>query len=277
MLRAAARPRMIVLLVLLLGAAAVCARLGVWQLDRAQLRGEQAERVAVAEREQAPPAALGDVLAPQASFSGDLVGERVEVEGRYEPEGQLLVPERALDGRTGYLVLTPLRVSGSGGDAGWTGPVPVLPVARGWVADAADPAALAVPDGAVRLTGYLQVSEASGSGDDVPGQTEAISSAELVNRWGGPIYTGYLVLASSEPAQPAGVALLPPPTLGGGSGLNVQNLAYAAQWWIFGAFAVLLWLRLVKDEAAGDVPEDEAGEPAVPDRVDASSEVPWSR
>ena len=40
-----------------------------------------------------------------------------------------------------------------------------------------------------------------------------------------------------------------------GAGLNIQNLAYAAQWWIFGAFAVLLWLRLVRDEARGSGPE----------------------
>ena len=46
------------------------------------------------------------------------------------------------------------------------------------------------------------------------------------------------------------MVLLDPPTKPG-SGLNIQNLAYAAQWWIFGAFAVLLWLRLVRDEARG--------------------------
>ena len=46
------------------------------------------------------------------------------------------------------------------------------------------------------------------------------------------------------------MALLDPPTKPG-AGLNIQNLAYAAQWWIFGAFAVLLWLRLVRDEARG--------------------------
>lgn len=257
---------MLVVLVLLLATAAVCARLGVWQLDRAQLRGEQVARQQVAEQETAAPERLGDVLAPQASFHGGLVGRHVEVAGTYEADGQLLVADRVLDGRTGYLVLTPLRVSDADGGAGWSGADPVLPVVRGWVADpTAAGDLLAVPGGAVTITGHLQVSEASGSGDSTPGQTDAISSATLVNTWGGPIYTGYLVLARAQPPQPSGLALVGPPTLGGSSSAswNVQNLAYAVQWWIFGGFALFLWWRLVKDEAAGGFADEPAG-PALP-------------
>src|SRR5690606_18643358 len=68
-------------------------------------------------------------------------------------------------------------------------------------------------------------------------------------------YSGYLVLRSSDPEQPpaadGGPAQLPRPTIEGGTGLNLQNLFYALQWWVFGGFAVLLWVRLVRDEAAG--------------------------
>ena len=124
---------------------------------------------------------------------------------------------------------------------------------RGWVASPAD--ADVPPTGTVSVVGYLQASEEAGSGV-ADGRTEAISSPELLNAWGGPIYTGYLVVASSDPAQSSSVALLDPPTKPG-SGLNIQNLAYAAQWWIFGAFAVLLWLRLVRDEARGASDEPE--------------------
>jgi len=255
LLRAAVRPRLLMLLVACLAAAAVCARLGVWQLDRAQSRGEQVARQQLAAQESARPAGIGDVLAPQASFSGGLVGRSVRVTGTYEAAGQLLVVDRVLGGRTGFLVLTPLRVTDAGGTAGWAGADPALPVVRGWVPDAAAAAdLLAVPRGAVTVTGYLQVSEGSGGGDLSAGQTDVISSAQLVNSWGGPIYAGYLVLAQAEPSQPAGLALLGPPTLGasGSAGWNLQNLAYAAQWWIFGGFAMLLWIRLVRDEAAGD-------------------------
>lgn len=256
----ARRPRMIGFLLLFLLAAAVCGRLGVWQLDRAYQRAELAEQHEIAEAEAAGPEGLGVLLPPQSTFPGELVGRQAWVEGEYEPEGQLLVAGRALDGRTGYLVLTPLRVSddGTGGEswAGLSGP-PVVPVVRGWVptADAEDDAALAVPSGEVRVTAYLQASEAAGTGGLPEGQTDSISSAALANEWGNPIYGGYLVLMESDPAQLAaadgGPHLLPRPTIEGGNGVNVQNAFYALQWWIFGAFAVALWVRLVRDEAAG--------------------------
>ncbi|CAN5277213.1 SURF1 family protein [soil metagenome] len=269
MLRAAVRPRMLVLLLLLLGAAAVCVRLGVWQLDRAEIRGASAAAQQLAAQEALAPVGLGDVLAPQTAFTGELVGRRVVARGVYDVAGQVLVVDRTLDGRTGYLVLTPLRVTDdrpgpAAGSASTTdvaqvpadavqvpAGTPVLPVVRGWVAVPDDTAALAAPTGEVTVTAWLQSSEASGRSDLPSGQVDAISSAQLLNRWGGPIWTGYGVLTASDPGQ--GDALTPLPTpVRSGTGLNVQNLAYAAQWWIFGGFAIFLWLRMVRDEATGD-------------------------
>ncbi|WP_019136409.1 SURF1 family protein [Cellulomonas massiliensis] len=250
--RAAVRPRSLVLLLVLLAATLVCGRLGTWQLDRAQVHGAaQAER-----RQQelvaAPPVPLTDVLAPQTAFSGDLIGRKVSVTGTFDAAGQLLVAGRAHDGRPGSLVLTPLRTADGA----------VLPVVRGWVARDAD--ADAPPQGAVDVVGYLQVSEEAGSGI-AGGRTDAISSAELLNVWQGPIWTGYLVLSSSDPAQASSLALLDPPRRPG-SGLNVQNLAYAVQWWVFGLFCAALWVRLVRDEAADDPrPGQAAGGPPPPE------------
>lgn len=231
--RAAVSPRMLGLLLALLAVAAVCGRLGVWQLDRAQLRGAAAAERGTAERAAAPAVPLDDVLVAQTALTGDGVGRKVEVSGTFEADG-LLVAGRVLDDRTGYLVLTPLRV----GDA-------VLPVVRGWVPDPS--AVQPPPPGPVRVVGYLQAGEAAG--DEA---FDAISPAELVNRWGGPIYSAYLVLASVDPPQDEPPAVLPPPTVQG-SGVNLQNLAYALQWWIFAGFAVLIWLRMVRDEARASV------------------------
>ncbi|MBO9554241.1 MAG: SURF1 family protein [Cellulomonas sp.] len=245
---------MIVLLVVFLAAAAVCARLGAWQLDRAQVRGAKAEDRHVAELVAAPPVPLADVLTPQTSFRGDMVSRKVAVTGTYDAAGQVLVGDRAHDGVTGYLVVTPLREPGGA----------VLPVVRGWVATPSD--ADVPPAGDVALVGYLQASEQAGDGVHLgdgassAGRADAVSSAELLNVWGGPIYTGYLVVASSDPAQSGAVVLLDPPRKPG-AGLNLQNLAYAAQWWLFGGFAVLLWLRLVRDEAAGVRPGHPGAEP----------------
>jgi len=252
----ARQPRMIGLLLVFVLAALVCGRLGAWQLDRAYERAELAAQQEAAEAAAAGPSWLGDVLAPQESFPGELVGREVRVAGAFEPDGSLVVPGRALEGRTGYLVLTPFRVSDDGTDgASWAdlSGAPVLAVVQGWVESPADAEALTLPEGEVTLTGWLQVGEStSGSAAVVDGQTEQIALSALVNEWGGPIYTGYLV-ATEGPGSPedGGVAALPRPTIDGGTGANLQNLFYALQWWVFGGFAVLLWVRLVRDEMAG--------------------------
>jgi cytochrome oxidase assembly protein ShyY1 len=240
---------MLVLLVVFLAGAAVCARLGIWQLDRAEVGREQRDRGVAAEQSPAP---LADVLAPQTSFTGDLVGRHVTVTGAYEADGQLLVADRALEDRTGSIVLTPLRVVGGSGDGA------VLPVARGWVASPDD--APAPPAGEVTLTGYLQASEAAGALDVDAGTAEGISTAQLVNVWGGPIWSGYLVLDDSSAGPDDAVERLPAPQAGGGEGLDLRNLGYALQWWIFGLFAVGLWIRMVRDEAAGPVVDDDPAE-----------------
>ncbi|WP_246036686.1 SURF1 family protein [Cellulomonas telluris] len=258
--RAAVRPRMLGLLVLLLAAAAVCGRLGAWQLERAEVRGHAAEERRAEQIAAAEPVPLDEVLRPGESVTGEMVARKVVVTGTWEPEGTLLVEGRAHDGVTeGALVLTPLRVGGAGdvaaGDA-------LLPVVRGWTTGAEpvpDP-----PAGPVTVVGWLQGGEEAGAAV-VDGRTDAISPAQLVHTWGSPVYTGYLVVQSLDPADPADLELLDPPTRAG-TGLNVQNLAYAAQWWIFGLFAVGLWWRLVRDEAAGrpPVPGDEDDEGPVP-------------
>jgi cytochrome oxidase assembly protein ShyY1 len=259
MLRAAVRPRMVVILVLMLAAAAVCARLGIWQLDRAHQR-TQAE-APVAGQEAPDPTPLGDVLQPQTSFRGDLVARQVTATGAYEAEGQLVVTGRVVEGQAAYLVLTPLRVVSGDGRAG-----AVLPVVRGWLTSPDDAASLEVPVGEVTVTGYLRASEASGALDTSAGTTDAISSAQLVNVWGGPIYSGYLALAGSDPAQPAGLTPLPPPVADEGGGWDLRNLGYAAQWWIFGLFAVGLWVRLVRDEAHGEPRPGEGDDVVGPER-----------
>lgn len=235
---------MLGLLALFLAAATVCGLLGAWQLDRARQRGQAAVSQRQAALAAADPVPLASVLAPQTAFPGDLVGRKVTVTGTYEA-GQLVVTGRAHGGLTGELVLTPLRV-GSGSDAA------VLPVVRGWLPSGSAPDE--PPAGPVSLVGYLQAGESAGSGI-TSGATDAISPAELLHVWAGPIWTGYLVLAtssSSDPPQPAGPALLGPPTPTQASP-NLQNLLYSLEWFVFGGFAVFLWWRAVLDEAHGRI------------------------
>ena len=231
---------------ILLAGAALCIRLGAWQLDRAQERGEQAAAVEQAAQEGADPVALAEVVAPQSGFTQSMVGMHVQVVGEYVPEKQFFVADRELDGTDGYYLLSAFEVDGTDGA--------VLPVVRGWVPEA-NPAYLDAPAGPVELTGYLAGSEAvtSGLDPDLPtgAQVGLISAAQLVNVWGGPMYAGQLRLGAEDP--PAATGALPaiepigPPVIED-AGLNLRNLAYAAEWWIFGGFALFLWWRLVRDE-----------------------------
>lgn len=255
---AARQPHLIGFLVLLVAVAFVCGMLGRWQLDRAQLRGAQAEEERRAELAGAAEVDLFDVLVPGQSFAAENVGRRVVVVGEFLTEGQLLVVDRVAEKNVGSLVLTPLRVVAPGTAQDGS----ILPVVRGWVpahtqVDSASPA-LVVPAGEVTVTGFLQSGEAMGN-LLADGRTDSISPAALVNYWGGPGYTGYLVQSGGNPAPAAELTALPMPT-NEQAGFNLRNLFYALQWWIFGGAALALWLRIVRDDAQdaleADLPDD---------------------
>src|SRR5699024_204787 len=114
---------------------------------------------------------------------------------------------------------------------------------------------LDVPDGEVELTGFLAASDPAEAGLDPQIQTgahvRAVSPAQLVNIWGGPMYSRQLRVEAQEPAGaygslPESVDQVPP--VYEDAGLNLRNVAYAAEWWIFGGFALVLWWRMVRDE-----------------------------
>ena len=271
---------MLALLVLLLLVAAVCGRLGVWQLERAYERSNLAKVHASVELEGYVPPPLGEVLSAQAPFPGNLVGKSVTVTGEFEPGSELLVAGRSVGERPVFLVLSALRVTDDGtGGKSWadlSGP-PVLPVVRGWIPAAAmgpdntlypDSAKrIALPTGPVQIEGWLQASEANGTLTLPAGQSDSISSASLANQWGGPIYGGYLVVKHTDPATDSALGALVRPQIEHGADVNTQSLFYALQWWVFGIFAVALWVRLVADEAARG-PKAKAVNPF--DKVDAA-------
>lgn len=274
--KVATTPRMLTLLVLLSLAAVACGLLGSWQLDQAEVRGARAAEEARQEVLGAEPVPIDELIEPGQRFSGDYVGRRVVVRGVFTGE-ELLVEGRVRDGQVGYLVLAEMRVvdgpttddpaAPTGSDA------PVLAVVRGWLPEAGSQVPPA-PSGTTTVTGYLQVGEGAGSGlasdgSVLPeGQTDAISMAQLAGEWGTPIYTGYLVQSEPEPAAP--LAALGPPALPG-SGVAWRNLMYALQWWIFGGFALTIWIRSVRDEARDETARAQARDSAHEEAPSAGS------
>ncbi|MER8188099.1 SURF1 family protein [Kitasatospora sp. NPDC094015] len=233
----------------------VCLLLGSWQLGRFEDRlGTHRELAGSATAAAAAPAApLDSVLAgAQARVSTETVGRTVRVTGEYDTAHQLLVPDRTVDGRAGYYVLTPLRTPDGRAVA----------VVRGWAAGqpGSAPAVPAAPGGPVGVTGRLQAPENAGSGGAVAGglptgQLGTIGPATLLNVLPYPVYDGWL--AADEP--PAGLAAVPTVQPQGGGGLSLrafQNLGYTLEWFVFAGFVVFMWFRLVRREA--EAAEDRA-------------------
>ena len=234
---------MLVVLVVLLVAAGTFARLGIWQLDRALARGEARSLAEAQAVLTAPPVDLAAVLAPQTTFTSDMVGRHVSVTGTFGPD-QLLVTGRVHDGTVGDLVLSPLTVEGTGA---------VLPVVRGWVPDAAAPAA----------TERLRPGRSTWSAGCTWGRPPARPGCRTARpmRSARPSWSTAGAVRStpatwcwsrSTPAQDPGLALMGEP-VPGASGVDWRNLGYALQWWMFGIFAVALWWRMVgrRGERAG--------------------------
>lgn len=104
---------------------------GNWQLERARYKRELAARVDTLAK--APPL----TLTGREREAAPLHGRRVRVVGRFDPEHEIFIDNRTLQGRPAYQVYTPLRIEGSDAavlvDRGlvarsWQGPaVPVVP------------------------------------------------------------------------------------------------------------------------------------------------------
>ncbi len=269
------RPRWIALLLFALVVAGVFAWLGQWQLSSAI----DTDPVPAGATEQMRP--LEDVVEPGQYLEEPLVGQRVEVAGRWVPGDFLLVSSRFNDDVEGFWVTGQFRVEADEPTS--------IAVAVGWAptrerADAAvealDRAARsALTSGAsapLELTGRVISDEGPAlppAGADPLEQTR-MSPAALLSRWHEPdgsavaaidVYRPYLT--SADPTgglTEAGLDPISSPAPELGSPINWLNIFYAAEWAIFAGFAFYLWYRLAKDawqreveELEGDVDPDE--------------------
>jgi cytochrome oxidase assembly protein ShyY1 len=198
-----------------------CVFLGRWQYHRHEARVGLADRVAA--NYDAAPVPLATLLG-SADAPLPLRDEwrPVQVTGRYEPAGTVLVRNRPLDGDSGFEVLVPLRTASGA----------ALLVDRGWVpfGENADATVRvpAPPAGEVELVARLRLSEPPRGGRPPPGQALRITVPSIAAELGGPVYRGYAVLSRETPAAPTRPRPLDRPNTDLG-----PHLAYAIQWWSF--------------------------------------------
>ena len=136
-------------LVALAAVAAVLAtaRLGWWQLDRAAQK--LALQAALDERSRLPPLDSAALLARSAAAAAAQHHRSVRLAGRWSAGHTVYLDNRQMDGRPGFIVLTPLRLDDGS----------AVLVQRGWqprdFQDRSRVVAPPTPDGVVELLGRI--------------------------------------------------------------------------------------------------------------------------
>lgn len=226
--------------VLVVIVAAVCVRLGLWQLDRLEQR--RALNAAVRASQAQAPVALDAAVFASASADPDAYTWRpVEAAGTFHHAGDMLLRGRARDGRPGVHLVSPLVL-----DDGR-----VVMVDRGWLpaADAATADATAFrTSGPVRVSGVLRpvTNDVNGgrpaagrAGADTTWRTIDLSAARA--RSPGAVLPLYLqrLPAGGGAAGPPLAEPLPPLSEG-------SHLGYAIQWFSFAVIAVAGFAIMVR-------------------------------
>jgi surfeit locus 1 family protein len=228
--------------ILVLAAAAVCVRLGFWQLDRLEQRRAYNETLQTAMAQ--PPLTL-DAAAYAAAAADPQVHayRRVRAVGRYLPEPLMVLRGRSLGGRPGVNAVSALELPDGG----------LVLVDRGWIPapDGASAApAIVRAEGPASVEGILQpmgVGEGAAAPAPVAAEGDtlwsfrALEAREMAARLGAPVLPLYVRLLpdGTEAAEPPLPVPLPELTEG-------NHLGYAVQWFSFAAIAVgglllLLW------------------------------------
>lgn len=232
----------------------IAVALGVWQFAAWDARRAAEAR----DLTRVEPLPLAEVLGPDDPFPGDRVGQPAVVAGEWVDAGTVFV-ER--DG--GYWVVTPLSVGGPGR--------PAIPVVRG-VAERPEAPAVS---GEAELVGWLQPPEGTGELDADPGDDvlPQLRVADLVQRVEVDLYGGYAVLADevapgdwpvgdravndgADGLAQADLETLPE----SGRFTALRNFLYGVEWWIFGGFVLLVWVRHLLDARAHERAQQLAGE-----------------
>jgi len=232
------RARDLVVLHAAAGSVALAAFLGLWQLDRA---AQKVALLAALASRGALPALDALALARTASAAEAQHYRRIVVTGRWLAERTVFLDNRQMDGKVGFLVVTPLALEAS---------AEAVLVQRGWTPrhfeDRTALPAIATPSGPVRIEGIV-----------APAPSRLFEFAAAAS---GPIRQNLDIGAY---ARETGLALLPLSIRQGeaaaaGDGLvrnwpapavDVQmHYGYAFQWFAIGAVIAFLyvWFRIVR-------------------------------
>ena len=219
--------RWLIVTIVILIAAGVMIRLGIWQLHR--LEGRRAANAAITRQLAAPPLPL-DSQTAAAADPATLTFRRVSLSGTWDYAHEVELRYRSFDGQAGIHVLTPLRLDGGG--------TAVL-VDRGWI-----PYQEVGPDGRRAyqhdprgaIEGLVNESHSQGSTSAEPGVFSQIDVPAI----GAQI--PYPLVAYWVQRLPSGDNQNPPRSEGLPDLSDGTHLAYMVQWWAFAATLLVTYL-----------------------------------
>lgn len=228
--RFAARPRWIVLHVLVLFMVSLFAVAGFWQLHRLHERKEHNAEIDRAVRGKPI------LLTPSVRVPAEASAARTS--GRYDTAHELRLVNRSLDEEAGDHLVTPLLIDKEHAvlvDRGWVPPGGKARAVSGRVTvngiffTGAEPKRPLAPDNP--KTGTLK-------------QIVRIDPSRIGKQLPYTILDGFVQLAKQTPA-PTGILpkIVPPPDLGDG-----PHLAYAVQWFLFIPTALAVYVAMLRRE-----------------------------
>lgn len=217
--------------------AALCTRLGFWQLHKLDLRLDRNDTIS--RHFSTDPVDLETALPDGTDVDRTNEWTRVTAAGTYDLDNQLTVKFTTRDGAPGVDVVTPLVL-----DSG-----KAVLVDRGWMATqntVERPDVPPPPSGVVQIEGWLRQDNGAGSDAVRPsdGQIRAISSQALADVVPYELTDGYVNLQAQTPAPATPLAAEPQPELGQG-----PHFFYALQWWFFALLAVIGYFWFARAEA----------------------------
>jgi surfeit locus 1 family protein len=216
---------------LMVAAVAAAVFLGLWQLHVWQAAREHEAR----DVSKAAPMPLARAITGDSPFNGKYLGQPVSFSGTWLPKGTVYVSDREVRGQRGYWVVTPVLIGKS-----------AMPVVRGWSATPEVP----VPTGQVEVDGWLQASEGAGVDDPDPHDDviPEMRIASIVEHVDADLYSGYVVARKVSGQPTDDLVAVPPGSVPEiSASTSLRNLLYAFQWWLFGGFAVYIWVRWCRD------------------------------
>jgi cytochrome oxidase assembly protein ShyY1 len=220
------KPQWLALYVVVIAFAYLCFTvLAPWQLGKNTKTSR--ENTQISNSLSQAPVPVTTVLPQQDSSAPDDQWRQVTATGRYQPEAQVLVRLRSINGDPAYEVLLPFKVDGG----------PTVLVDRGFVKPdkgTAVPDFAAPPTGTVTITARLRDSEPVAVGKnpfraDGVQQVYSINTGQVAEVTGVPLAGSYLQLIDD---QPGGLGVIGLPHLDAG-----PFLSYGIQWIAFGIIA----------------------------------------